>query len=232
MIPDLFFLSDHCVVWYLSAYLFVCLSVCSNSLSPSRMLSCSGSMGSRATADGAEQSSLTLLDIVKHAIKTVLATLGDRDRISIVSFESSARVECRLTTVDDVGRAAVQAKVDALRDGGGTNLWAGLLLGLEILAQQQALDVEHAAAAQVPHCKRNVAILLLTDGDAPTEPPGGHLPCMRQWAEMRGNGVYPGLCRLSALGIRLTRNYCVSWRSRAVAPTRSFPIVDLSEQCL
>jgi hypothetical protein len=41
---------------------------------------------------GAEDTRLTLLDIVKHAMRTVLHTLGEHDRVAIVGFESEAKV--------------------------------------------------------------------------------------------------------------------------------------------
>ncbi len=45
---------------------------------------------------GAEDTRLTLLDIVKHAMRTVLHTLGEQDRVAIVGFESEAKVRRRM----------------------------------------------------------------------------------------------------------------------------------------
>jgi hypothetical protein len=138
------------------------------------------------------------LFFTQHAIKTVLATLNESDRVSLISFDNSASVRARLTTVDEEGRRLVQGKVDALNDGGGTNLWAGLLMGMEVLSQQQQLD----AASGQPQRARNSAILLLTDGDSPTEPDGGHLPCLKLYSELHG-GKYPGTISTFGFGYSL-----------------------------
>lgn len=43
----------------------------------------------------AEKSGLSILDIVKHAAKTIIASMGDKDRIGIVAFHTEARVSRR-----------------------------------------------------------------------------------------------------------------------------------------
>jgi hypothetical protein len=57
----------------------------------------SGSMGTDAPVPGAdsEQLGLSVLDLTKHAARTVLETLGDQDRLGIVTFASQARVSRR-----------------------------------------------------------------------------------------------------------------------------------------
>lgn len=60
----------------------------------------SGSMGSEAPmptqADGEagpqEDSGLSVLDLVKHAARTILSTLGDGDRLGIVTFSTGTKV--------------------------------------------------------------------------------------------------------------------------------------------
>ncbi len=63
----------------------------------------SGSMGADAPmpvqADGQdgpqEDSGLSVLDLVKHAARTILETLGDGDRLGIVTFASRTKVSYR-----------------------------------------------------------------------------------------------------------------------------------------
>jgi len=57
----------------------------------------SGSMGTdapAATEDGKAKESmgLSVLDVVKHACRTILSTMQDDDRLSIVTFTDSAEV--------------------------------------------------------------------------------------------------------------------------------------------
>ena len=47
-------------------------------------------MGTDASAQGVEDCGLSLLDIVKHAVKTVISTLNENDRLSIVSYSNNA----------------------------------------------------------------------------------------------------------------------------------------------
>jgi hypothetical protein len=64
-------------------------------------------MGSESTIQGAsgtsESHGLSLLDIVKHAVRTVIAVLQPRDRFSLVSFSRTATVVLPLTAMDAGG---------------------------------------------------------------------------------------------------------------------------------
>lgn len=48
----------------------------------------------------AEKSGLNILDIVKHAAKTIIATMADGDRIGIVSFHTEAKVSSAFLTLN------------------------------------------------------------------------------------------------------------------------------------
>lgn len=51
-----------------------------------------------ATADGQrEYTGLTVLDLVKHAARTILETLDERDRLGIVAFSIEAEVSTHRT---------------------------------------------------------------------------------------------------------------------------------------
>jgi hypothetical protein len=60
-------------------------------------------MGSDASIVGAENSGLSLLDITKHALKTVITSLTDDDRISLVSYSNAANILCGLTPMNAAG---------------------------------------------------------------------------------------------------------------------------------
>lgn len=141
----------------------------------------SGSMGNDAAAAGVESSGLCILDIVKHAVKTIIQVLGVDDRLSVVSYSNSATVIFDLLKMDTVGKARAAKLVDELTPDGMTNLWDGLHRGLEILKARSASTM-----------KGNAAVLLLTDGEPNIEPPRGHIPMLQRYKDTNG-GKYPGI---------------------------------------
>ena len=119
----------------------------------------SGSMGAVAPAsDGGEGDCLTRLDLVKHSLQTVIAVMKPQDRLGIVTFDSTASVASELCHVDGRGRSCaidgLKDTVDGLREGGCTNLWDGLRMGLRLLDRGQKEGEG-----------RIRSIMLLTDGE-------------------------------------------------------------------
>ena len=157
----------------------------------------SGSMGSEASVGGLETTLLSLLDITKHAVKTIINTLEDQDRLALISFSDNAQVVCGLTVMNAAGRARATDLVNTLHDGGSTNLWDGLVKGLDVL-KGRTVD----AVAGVPGKLRNGAIMLLTDGQPSIEPPRGHLPMLRRWRD-QNEGKFPGLISTFGFGYNL-----------------------------
>jgi hypothetical protein len=76
----------------------------------------SGSMSDRAEIqnDKNEQYGLSQLDLVKHAIKTIIQSLQVQDRLSIVSFADAATILFQLTKMDDEGKTDALAAVEKL----------------------------------------------------------------------------------------------------------------------
>lgn len=50
-----------------------------------------------------EDNGLTVLDIVKHAVNTILTNLTPKDRLSIVAFDNKAQDILQLTKMDKKG---------------------------------------------------------------------------------------------------------------------------------
>lgn len=115
---------------------------------------------------------LSLLDIVKHATRTVIETMQPHDRLGIVAFANMGKIVFPIKQMTRANKDAAWAAVDRLRTDGQTNVWDGLL---------KALDMVKAAG--VP--KAN--IMLLTDGMPNVEPPRGHIPSLRQYKEVNPN---------------------------------------------
>lgn len=135
----------------------------------------SGSMGTEVEIQGVasdkEKFGLSQLDLVKHALKTIVHSLTQNDRLAIVSFANSATVLFRLCQMNADGRASALAALERLDDNGQTNLWDGLRTGLEVLAEGKRASGS------------NTALFLLTDGCPNVEPPRGHLPTLEKYKE-------------------------------------------------
>jgi Mg-chelatase subunit ChlD len=140
----------------------------------------SGSMGRAAGIKderGAEiKDGLTVLDIVKHGLRTVVHSLGPLDTFSLVSFSTTARVVVEPTAVCDAGRASALSGIESLRADGQTNLWDGIKMGIDAIRKEKEKEKEGKA----PRSARVSACLLLTDGQPNIVPPSGHIPMLRR----------------------------------------------------
>eukprot|EP01083_Nonionella_stella_P075874 206471_1 len=137
----------------------------------------SGSMSSEAIIKDAtgktESHGLSILDLVKHAIKTIVHCLDDNDYLSIVSYSSNATVVTQLIKMDKKGKKKTLDSLENLRASGQTNLWDGLFNGLEILRKNKNIDC----------AKHNSAVLLFTDGLPNIIPPKGHQGMLDQYID-------------------------------------------------
>ena len=124
----------------------------------------SGSMDDEATVLNErgvkEKHGLSILDITKHSIRTIINVLGPDDRFGLVSYSSYAITDFSLAKMDEDGQQAATKACESLRTRGQTNIWAGLQHGLYI-----------AKSSQEPN--RICNILLLTDGKPNIDPPLG-----------------------------------------------------------
>lgn len=113
----------------------------------------SGSMSSPAYIEQDKKQvdvGFTILDITKHAIKTVIESLNTNDRISIITFSDVAKVICGMTEVTSSNKAYLKTLVSNLRTEGCTNVWAGLNVGLKQFTENKNYH--------------NKSLLFMTDG--------------------------------------------------------------------
>lgn len=157
----------------------------------------SGSMGMEATAAGVENSGLSMLDVVKHAVKTIVEVLEPDDRLAIVKYSNAADVVKPLTIMNAEGKTALTTAVNRLSEGGMTNLWDGLKNSLELLAGRTEDNV-----SGIPGNARNASVFLLTDGVPNVEPPRGYLPTLKRFKDQHG-GKYPGIINTFGFGYNL-----------------------------
>lgn len=136
----------------------------------------SGSMSTEARLPGSsdqESTGLSVLDLVKHACRTILSTLDEGDRLAIVTFSNSAVEVQKLTIMSNSNKKMAEENIEKMYVQGATNLWAGLRKGIECLGSQEK-------SSRVP------AVMLLTDG-LPNHmcPPAGYVPALRAMGNIR-----------------------------------------------
>jgi Mg-chelatase subunit ChlD len=94
----------------------------------------SGSMSAEAPAPAAnpfekERNGLTVLDLTKHAARTILETLNENDRLGLVTFSTEAKVVQQLLPMTKKNKKAALIKIEGLKVDSMTNLWHGILEG-------------------------------------------------------------------------------------------------------
>ncbi|KAJ6789057.1 hypothetical protein PWT90_09988 [Aphanocladium album] len=130
----------------------------------------SGSMFDAAPVPGegsSETNGLSILDLVKHAALTIVETMDERDRLSIVTFASSVSVLQPLECMTEENKKTARENINSMVPKDATNLWQGILTGLK---QFEAVNSD----GRVP------AVMVLTDG-MPNHmcPPAGYIPKLR-----------------------------------------------------
>lgn len=149
----------------------------------------SGSMSNDALLQGEDGSmsahGLSVLDVVKHALRTIIANLGVHDRMALVSYSNAATIIFELTEMDAAGQATAKEKLDDLVATGMTNLWDGLQTGLTLLK-------DGAGSGRLQH------VMLFTDGMPNINPPRGILPMLKRLKDKSDGGRLP--CTISTFG--------------------------------
>eukprot|EP01084_Bolivina_argentea_P306288 529264_1 len=105
---------------------------------------------------------LSVLDLVKHSVKTIIHCLDSNDRFSIVAFSGDARKCYDLGYMKENGKKSAVVALEQLSAGGTTNIWDGLRVGMDTLREKQESG-------------RLSVIMLLTDGQPNKIPPKGHI---------------------------------------------------------
>lgn len=93
------------------------------------------------------------IDAARRAARAVVEALTERDRLSIIAFDSTAELLLDARPMDQTGRAAAINAIAGLAERGNTNLFDGWLLAAERVA------IAMSAAPQASH-----RVLLLSDG--------------------------------------------------------------------
>ncbi|KIW21311.1 hypothetical protein PV08_01891 [Exophiala spinifera] len=75
---------------------------------------------------------LSVLDLAKHAARTVLETLKADDRLAIVTFSHDATIVQGLLPMTHDHKRDTAKRITSIRTGSYTNLWAGIRAGLKV----------------------------------------------------------------------------------------------------
>lgn len=127
----------------------------------------SGSMERFVSTKTCENSGLTQLDLVKHAIKTILTILTEHDRFSIVTFNQSSLVLLPLCYMTPENKILALDRLSSLNASGSTNLWSGLKSSLDLFPNVTP--------------NRISTVFVLTDGEPTDDPPMGYIPSLEKW---------------------------------------------------
>jgi len=136
----------------------------------------SGSMSANATmisntSTGVnEEYGLSLLDIVKHAVKTIIYSLTQDDKFSLIVFNREATLVVDMSKMDDIGRLSSLVELDKFNAEGSTNICSGLEMAYTVI-KKNIKD------------NNNTSIFLLTDGESNISPPKGDLNWLSSYIE-------------------------------------------------
>lgn len=114
----------------------------------------SGSMAAPAPVPGedcSEDTGLTVLDLTKHAARTIIETMDENDRLGIVTFCSQAKVLQKLLPMTKANKELAIENVKSMKPRDATNLWHGIFESIKLF---QGCDTHGKSAS----------IMVLTDG--------------------------------------------------------------------
>ena len=75
------------------------------------------------------------LPIMKATLRTLVDQLRPCDKLSIISFANKAKLELDLISMDNIGRRQAIKVISQLKVWGLTNMSAGLLVAMKVLAK-------------------------------------------------------------------------------------------------
>lgn len=138
----------------------------------------SGSMATTQTVSG-ENCELSILQVVKHAVRTIIRTLRSQDRLSIIDFNDEVRVLFGFLPMTEENKTIAWSKVSAIEASGTTNMWGSIVQSL-----RQHKDVAVRSAKHMA--------LVLTDGIPNVSPARGEVMELKRYVET--NGHHAQLC--------------------------------------
>lgn len=134
-------------------------------------LDVSGSMGTNASQDS--EDGLSLLDIAKHGVKTVIDILGPEDTFTLIVFNHQGQVKSPCQKMTDSNKRRVFTQIEGIRPNGRTNIWDAIKLSLDTVKTNNS---------------NHSSIMILTDGVPNVSPPRGEIQELKKYKD-----TYPGV---------------------------------------
>lgn len=103
------------------------------------------------------------IELARQAAKATVELLGPRDRIAVIGFDGDAQVICEMRSAGEA--SMIQASIDSLAAGGGTNVYPAMEVGRGML---------DSSGTQVKH------MIILSDGQTQ---PADHLGLTQAMAD-------------------------------------------------
>jgi Mg-chelatase subunit ChlD len=131
----------------------------------------SGSMQLPAMSDSKEGDfEYSRLDLVKYSLQNIVENCDDEDYFALVTFSNNAEEVMGITRMTKDGKELAIKKIYEQETKGATNLWAGMLAGLELAKKRICQE-------------NNVSMIVLTDGEANENPPRGVYATLETYLE-------------------------------------------------
>ena len=99
-----------------------------------------------------EDLGFSLLDLVKHAVKTVVKVLRPSDRVSIVLFDNLVEVPFPFIEMTDANRDSLLTFIDGIKKRNATNIYDAIIKGIDLINEREG------------SCLNDAAIMFFTDG--------------------------------------------------------------------
>lgn len=148
----------------------------------------SGSMGINAdlkSENGATESyNLTLLDLNKHGLKTLINCLQEQDYFTLITYSDYAKVIFKNIRLTNKNKPKCFSAIEKLDVEGRTNLWDGLKSCLDVANETENFDI-------------NTSIFLMTDGKPNIEPGRGTVGAFKFYKDRHPNLI----CTVNTFGI-------------------------------
>ncbi|KAK3503817.1 ribosomal protein L13e-domain-containing protein [Neurospora crassa] len=135
------------------------------------------------TNEQPEHNGLSVLDLVKHAARTIVSTLNSSDRLGIVTFSTEAKVLQPLMPMTALNKKKTERNLGGMQPFSATNLWGGIVEGLKLFDGQSG---------------RMPALMVLTDGM-----PNHMCPAQGYVAKLRAMETLPAAIHTFGFGYSL-----------------------------
>lgn len=128
----------------------------------------SGSMGGTGSIEQlGEKTPLSILDLVKHSVTTIIHMLDQNDYLAIIDFSDSAKLVFDFQQMSATGKEAAVDSLKVMYPQSGTNIWDALRVANNLINSR--IDLKGV----------NTSIWLFTDGEPNINPPRGILSAMK-----------------------------------------------------